>query len=456
MPMETAFDHGAADQRETTREIAEWVCGFSDGDLTPSAKTWAVHAILDWVGVTVAGAREPLSEILSAQYGETDGPCTIIAQGRRARVHDASLVNGAAGHALDYDDVNYSMHGHPTVPVAPVVMALGEEHGKTPHEVLRAFVAGYEVECAIGLMAGNEHYDNGFHVTGTMGTFGACAAACNLLGLNVEQTRYALGIAASQASGLKANFGTMTKPFHAGKAAMNGVIAAQIAARGFTAGDNAIEAAQGFVDATAPGFRATTFRANPHAPFEVEKTLFKYHASCYLTHSTIEAVAQLRDTHGIALDDLAKLTIYMPPANRRVCDIADPATGLEIKFSIRHLAIMALAGLNTADLGIYTDANAQDAAFARARAKTQIEHRELGQRCAGAVLLETQDGRTMIAETDVGVPATDVAAQWTKLEAKALANLSGVFGTSRAARIVDHVRALEQARELTPLLRELA
>ena len=169
---------------------------------------------------------KPLAEILTTQYAEDDGPCTVIATGKRARPHDAGMLNGSAGHALDYDDVNASMGGHPTAPVAPVVLALGEQLGSTGEEIIRAFIVGYEVECALGSMGGVEHYNNGFHSTGTMGTFGAAAAAANLLGLDATQTMNAFGIAATQASGIKCNFGTMTKPLHAGKAAMNGLIAA--------------------------------------------------------------------------------------------------------------------------------------------------------------------------------------------------------------------------------------
>ena len=440
----------------TTREIAAWIANFGDEDVTPTARTWAVHALLDWAGVTIAGAREPLSEMLTAEYASDAGPCTVIGQGRRARAHDAAVINGSAGHALDYDDVNYRLHGHPTVPVAPVVLALAEQHGKSAADVLRAFIAGYEVECVLGGMAGNEHYDNGFHVTGTIGTFGAAAAAANLLGLDEAKCMHAIGMAASQASGLKANFGTMTKPLHAGKAAMNGMMAAQLAARGFTAGEDLVECAQGFMDVTAPGFTPELFAPGGGQPFEVEKTLFKYHAACYLTHSTIEAVQSIRQQHGIGLDDLAKLTIYMPPPNRKVCDIPDPSSGLEIKFSIRHLAIMALDGANTADLAMYSDANANDARYASARAKSVIEHRTLGQRCAGAVSLETTDGRTMLAETDVGIPATDTAVQLGKLEHKARTIMSSSIGSERADAVIEAAKSLESAATVNPFMAALA
>lgn len=441
---------------EVTRELAQWTANFTNRDVTPSARTWAVHTLLDWVGVTVAGAREPLAEILTAQYAEEEGPCTVIATGKRARPHDAAMMNGSAGHALDYDDVNASMGGHPTAPVAPVVLALGERLGASGEDIIRAFIVGYEVECALGSMGGVEHYNNGFHSTGTMGTFGAAAAAANLLGLDAEQTMNAFGLAATQASGIKSMFGTMTKPFHAGKAAMNGLIAAEIAAKGFTAGQDAVECAQGFMAVSAPGFKARHFSAGGNAPMEVENNLFKYHASCYLTHSTIEAVSTLRAQHGIGLDDLKELKLFMPPTHKLVCDIHQPATGLEIKFSIRHLAIMALDGANTAALDTYSDENAAAAKYAEARDKIVVVEKQLSGKHAGAISIETNDGRTMVSEVDVGKPATDVDEQWRKLQHKARTIMKPVVGENRTEAIVLAVAGLPQASSLDDLMTAIA
>lgn len=439
---------------EVTRALAEWVSGFEGA--TPVARLWARHCLLDWSAVTVAGAREKLAGMLADEFGSPDGPCTLVATGLRAQPHDAALVNGATGHALDYDDVHFAMHGHPTVPVAPVVLALGEELGRSGPEVLDAFVAGYEVECAIGAMAGYGHYDKGFHATGTMGTFGAAAAAAHLLKLDAERTAHALGLAAAQAAGLKAMFGTMTKPFHAGKAAMNGMIAARLAARGFTASTTGIEAPQGFADTQAPGFRAAPVRPDPTAPFAVEGNLFKYHAACYLTHSAIEAIGTLRARHGIGLADMKALTIFAEAAIPQVCDIREPKTGLEVKFSIRHLAALALDGADTAVLDLYTDAVAADPRLGAARARVNIERRSFPSRSAAAIRLETTDGRTLVAEADVGLPATDPTAQWERLCAKARVLAASAIGDDRVAALIAAVDGLEGARDLRGLMRLLA
>jgi 2-methylcitrate dehydratase PrpD len=418
-----------------TRDLARWSSSLTHADISDTARTWARHAILDWFGVTIAGAREPLAAILAEEFaGGGNARATLVGLNNTAAVHDAALVNGAVSHALDFDDVNRHMHGHPTVPVASAVLALGEVLGSSGRDIVLAFIAGYEVECRLGDMCGDAHYDKGFHATGTFGTFGAAAGAARLMGLDAEQTAIALGIAASQASGLKLNFGTMTKPLHAGKAAANGLIAARLASRGFTARDDAIEAAQGFAATQAPGFTAHAVRPDANAPFAVEENLFKYHAACYLTHSSIEAIRELRQKHGIKLEDLEAMTLHVDPGHLKVCNIPEPASGLEVKFAIRHLTGMALDGADTAALETFSEASANDSRYTQARERIRIEPRIAPpeERHGAAVALKLKDGRTLQAEANVGIPATDLAAQEAKLVAKFRALADPVVGRDRA------------------------
>ncbi|MGE0203152.1 MAG: MmgE/PrpD family protein [Hyphomicrobiaceae bacterium] len=441
-----------------TSDLAKWVANFKTKDVSANALTWAKHAMLDVIGVTVAGAREPLSEMLLEECaGGGDAPCSIIGHPRRANLLDAVLINGATAHALDYDDVNRRMHGHPSVPTAPVALALGEVLGLGGREVLAAFIAGTEVECLLGEMAGDGHYDHGYHATGTMGTFGAAATAAQLMGLDVGRTTHALGIAASQASGLKINFGTMTKPLHAGKAAMNGLLAARIAARGFTARETAIEGAQGFISTQAPGFKPAVVRPDPSRLLGIEETLFKYHAACYLTHSTIEAIKELRQKHKIGLADMDAITLLVADGHRKVCDIPEPVSGLEIKFSIRHLACMALDGVNTASLDIYSDANAHEARYVAGRKRVTLESKPAEQdRMAARVKVRLKDGRTLEAEANVGIPAKDLGRQWEALTSKFNAIAAPILGAAKSAALVEAIAGLDTAPDLKGLTRHLA
>ena len=446
-------------EAQVTRNLANWTAGFDAKAVTPSAETWARHCLLDWFGVTIAGAKEPLADIVAEEFASgVSGPSTLIARGAKASPHDAALVNGALSHALDYDDVNSLMHGHPSAQVAAAVLAIGEALGASGRDTLNAFIAGYEVECRFGHMCGDDHYQNGFHATGTVGTFGAAAGACRLMGLDAERTARALGIAASQAAGLKINFGTMTKPFHAGKAAQNGLIAARLAARGFTAREDAIEAPQGFVATQVPGFRAAAMRPDSKAPFAVESNLFKYHAACYATHSSIEAIRELKRRHNIGADDVKAMTLTIDQGHLKVCCIPDPKTGLEIKFALQHLAGMALAGADTAALGTYSDENAIDPKYAAIRSRIKLDPRKIpgADRMGAGVAMELSDGRRVEMTFNVGIPATDVAAQEQKLVAKFHALAEPVIGRQRTRVALGHILRFEELPNLKALMEAVA
>ena len=450
----TDIDPATVTSLAPTRDLARWCAFTSAGDISPAAMTWAKHALLDWFGVTIAGAREPLVDILLEEIGEReDAPCTLIGRGTSASLFDAALINGSASHALDYDDVNWLMRGHPTVPVATAALALGEMLDASGADILAAFVVGYEVECRLGEMVGGQHYTNGYHATGTLGTFGAAAAASWLMRLDAEQTAHALGMAAAQAAGLKSMFGTMTKPFHVGKAAMNGLMAARLAARGFTAEPGAIECPQGFAATQAPGFVARPVRPDPQAPFAVEGNLFKYHAACYLTHSTIDAVRALKDRHRFAFDDVAGIAIHVAKGHRRVCDIAVPQTGLEVKFSIRHLAALAADGADTADLGLYTQQTAADPRIVALREKTTVEPCHFDDDMAAAVVLTLSDGTKLEGEANAGLSATDVSWQEERLTAKFQSLVAPLFGRQKAGEVHAAVLTIDRAACLCRLIR---
>ncbi|MDH3667972.1 MAG: MmgE/PrpD family protein [Paracoccaceae bacterium] len=431
-----------------TCEATEWIA--SGAAPTPAARIWARHALLDWLGVTIAGMDEPLVSILREEMGRP-GSCTLIGGGS-VDPHTAALINGAAGHALDYDDVVSALNGHPTAPVAPAVLALAEETKTSGAAVIDALIVGVEVEAALGAMTGGSHYEKGFHATGTLGTLGAAAGCARLLGLDAVQTSWALGIAASQAAGLKCNFGTMTKPFHVGKAAANGLLAARLAARGFTANPEAIEASAGLMWTQAPDFAPAPFRPDPAAPMHVEHLLFKYHAACYLTHAPMNAIIALRERHGLTLDDMAEMTITVSPRLRDVCNIQEPATGLEVKFSLRHTGVLALAGAQTASLDAYTDEVAHDPELVTARGQTRVAINPDRDWMTGHVAIHLTDGRVLTAEADAGQPASDTDAQWDALGTKFSALVPPVLGADRAQALIDAISGIEQMEDIGALM----
>lgn len=405
--------------------------------------------LLDWLGCALAGSREPLTEILLEEIG-FEGQASLIGRRETTSTASAALVNGAASHALDYDDTHLHMSGHPSVPVAPAVLALAEETLATGPDLIAAFVAGVETECRLGAVLGLGHYGAGFHATATLGTFGAAAACANLLGLDEEATLHAFGIAGTQAAGLKSVFGSMSKPLHAGKAAANGLFAAKLASRGFTSNTEIIEAHQGFAATHTSTFSPDALDALRDR-WLVTETLFKYHASCYLTHSPMEATISLIDEQKIGAPDVEAVTIFVPPGHLDVCGIPEPTTGLEGKFSLRATVAMTLLGDDTADPGAFTDERTTSDELVAIRDRITVDPSAdmIGTRAR--IEIRTNDGRTLTADADVGRPAKDLGPQWDKITSKFVRLATPVIGEDRAWQVHAIVEKLEEADDISVL-----
>ena len=440
----------------TTEKLAALSAGANFGDWPDSAVTVAKQCVLDLLGVTLAGMKEPLSRILLDDVAEEGGnpQATLIGREEKATCQQAALVNGAAGHALDYDDVHWAMLGHPSVPVLPAVMALGEHLGVSGEEFLNAFINGYETECRVGVGVGGHHYDKGWHGTGTIGTFGATAAAARLLGLDTDETAQAFGIAGTQAAGLKSMFGTMCKPYHAGHAAATGVTAARLAKRGFTSRSDVLETAQGFADARGDQMDSEKPFETPEDGAYVRGNLFKYHAACYLTHSSIEALRALkRDNAAVTPEAVDAVAITVDPGHLKVCNIEDPSTGLESKFSLRMTAAMALSDVETADIGVFSDEIAGRSDLVALRNRVSVQPEKLASNMEAKVAVTLKDGSSLTGAYDVGVPASDLDEQWKALTGKFHALVDPLLGDNRAGELTDACRNLEHMSDVTELMR---
>jgi 2-methylcitrate dehydratase PrpD len=433
-----------------TAALADRIAGMRLADLPAEALTVAKQCLLDWIGVALAGRGEPLVRILVDELAPADDPggVSILGHGRRARIDDAVLINGAMGHALDFDDVIMPM-GHPTVPVAPVVFALAEQRRASGAEALVAFIAGVETECRIARLLGPSHYARGWHTTATAGAFGAAAAAARLLGVEGPALTHAFGLAGTQAAGLKSCFGTMSKPLHPGKAAQNGLLAARLAARGFTSDTDILASAQGFAATQSTTADPAAAVEQRKAPWVIE-ALFKYHAACYLTHDSIEAANQLRIEERIAPEAIEAVSVKVPAGHLGVCNIQAPATGLECKFSLRMTTALALAGEDTFQESLFSDATARRADLVSLREKVTIDPTQVGRGCQVTVRLT--DGRTVSRSGDVSQPLRDLAAQQEKLERKFRHLATPALGEMGADRAVALCRALENQPDLSELV----
>ena len=404
--------------------------------LPDNVKQVAQQCVEDWYGCALAGSREPLAQILRDQFGHRSGDCSVIGSDLRLDAATAALLNGASGHALDFDDTGSQTLCHSTAPVMPAVLAVAQERGCIGTDLLTAFVVGVEVEGRIAQAMGTDHYARGWHSTATFGTFGATAAVAHLLKLDDVQFGNAMGLAASHAGGVKANFGTMTKPFHPGRAAESGVNSAYLAAAGFTANPDAVFGNQGFVMAASNGADRSAALREVEDEWLILGTLFKYHAACHLTHSVIENVTKLRAQRNV--DNLASLTVTVNPSLLDVCGIEEPKTGLEGKFSLRCTAALSLVGADTSSAQTFVDEIVCREDVQKMIRKVKVETDTALKQFQSTVVWGEIDQHTHKAFEDLAKPATDLDAQGAKIRQKfqSLVALSGA-DVAHQRQIVD-------------------
>jgi 2-methylcitrate dehydratase PrpD len=440
-----------------TLALAERSSTLGLGDIPEDVLEIARQCLLDWFAVALGGSSQEaprtLLEILDGEAGGEGGPSASVV-GHRVRLSPlaAALVNGTASHALDFDDVNLTFLGHVSVGALAAALALAEQVDAGTQQLLVAFVAGYESACRIAAALGPEPYLRGQHATGTIGTFGAAAACARLLALERPRTATALGIAASEAAGLKCSFGTMTKSLHAGRAAQSGLLAALLAGRGFTASACALEDPQGFATAAGGALGTAAALGDPPSGWHLRDNLFKHHAACFFTHSAIEGLRELCDARALPAETIERVVLHIGELEQGACAIAEPQTALEVKFSIAHLAAMALLGRPTSCIG---DEDAFDPAVIALRERVALA----GDGAAGAptrVEVVLRSGQTLTSQRDVSTPMRDLPAQRKRLGEKFTALARPVLGAVRARELLDaleHLGAGHSVRQLMALAR---
>ena len=341
-------------KRATLPALAAFVRGATP---PPAARARAATAILDTIGVTLAGAAEPAGRIVQQIIAEEGSrACTVLGTGLRATAAGAALANGTAAHALDYDDMCFVSLAHPSAPLVAAILAAGETIGASGAQLGDAYVIGFEIEARLGRLMNPRHYQRGWHCTSTLGAIGAAAAVSRLMGLGEAAAAHAIAIAASEASGLKENFGTMVKPLHAGLAARDGVLAAALARAGMTASTLAIEGPQGFLHAMdSAGDDLEREAADLGSRWEMLDTgiTVKLYPSCAATHPPLDAILSLRRRERFAADDVCTVLVEVDPITPTVLIYDWPTTGLEAKFSMAFCAAAAVidgrVGIDTFD-----------------------------------------------------------------------------------------------------------
>jgi 2-methylcitrate dehydratase PrpD len=447
-----AFD--TPDASGLTRKIAEHGIGIRFDALPQDVVSIAKCCLIDWLGVTLAGAQEEMSKILQAEAREEGAKeqASVIGGGFRTSLMQAALLNGTASHALDYDDVNLLMVGHPTVPVVPAILALSERDGGSGKDFIAAFVAGVETEVRISMLMGETHYVKGWHTTATVGTFGAAAASAHKLGLDTDACVTAFGIAATQAAGLKSSFGTMCKPLHAGKAAANGLYAALLAKRGFTSNPEILECVQGFGDTQSASFQPDKALEGLGKSFMARSILFKYHAACYGTHASIEAATAVREKHNLTPERIQKIEVRVPASYLKMCNIQNPQTDLEAKFSLRFTTAMALAGESTAKTENYSPEMCKDPTVVYLRDRITVVPEAKWEHANSEVIVSTSDGLVLRQMGDASIPEQDQERQWFRLSSKFRDLAEPVIGKDKVEAVVEKVGRLEKLDSLNEIV----
>ncbi len=449
-----AADHAAP---PVTHILAEFVAGHASGGWNASVETEAHRTILNWVGCAIGASRHATIEAALAAVKELAPSMQASLLGRSERVDMASaaLLNGISSHTFDFDDTHLRTIIHPAGPVASAALALGEHLGASGRQFIDAMVLGIDVACRVGNAIYPDHYDRGWHITGSTGMLGAAAACARLLALDVQQTTMALGIAASQPIGVREQFGTMTKSFHIGGAARAGLMAALMARHGYTASLRALEAPRGLMQTFSVKCDWNEITDQLGERFEIAFNTYKPFACGIVIHPAIDGCVQLKTKHGLRAEDIDRIDLKVHPLVLELTGKTAPRIGLEGKFSVYHACAAAII------FGQAGEHEFSDAAVARPdvialrdriKAKTDESIRE----DAVDIVATRRDGRTTHLVVEHAIGSMEHPMSDADLHAKFHGLVDPVLGTARAGQLVEQcirLSELGEMRELAALAR---
>ncbi len=422
---------------EVTRILARYVINSRYADIPEKVKHEAARSFLNWVGCAVGASRHETVERALAALAEFSGPpqATVLGRSERLDIMQAALMNGITSHTFDFDDTHLKTVIHPSGPVASAILALAEHQPVSGEDFLHAFILGVEVECRIGNAVYPEHYNVGWHITGTAGVFGAAAAAGRLLGLNEQQMVWALGIAATQSAGLREMFGTMCKPFHPGNAARNGLLAALLAQKDFTSSDQGIEAKRGFAHVLSTGFRAEEITSGLGKTFELSLNTYKPFACGIVEHPAIDGCIQLRNEHKLKAGDIESIALKSHPLVLELTGKKTPQTGLEGKFSVYHSSAVAII-YGAAGEAEYSDEVVRDPQVIALRDRVTAAVEPGVHEDQVHVTIRLKDGRILEKFVEHAIGSVDKPMSDAALETKFRAFADGILSQPEAEKLL--------------------
>ena len=443
-------DHNAP---AITRILAEFVANHPSRGWSHDVDAEAHRTFMNWLGCAIGAANHTAANAaLAAMMELAPSPqATILGRRERVDIASAALLNGITSHTFDFDDTHLKTIIHPAGPVASALLALAEKTKASGRELIDALVLGIDVSCRLGNMMYPQHYDRGWHITGSTGMLGAAAGCARLMKLSVDQTQMALGIAASQPIGLREQFGTMAKPFHPGAAARAGLTAALMAKHGFTSSKRALEAPRGFAQVVSTKFDWTEVTSDLGRRFEISFNTYKPFACGIVIHPAIDAAVQLRNDHGVQADDVERIDLRVHSLVLELTGKKTPKDGLEGKFSVYH---GVAAGLIFGEAG---EAQFDDAIVARAdliavRARIDAVVDDTINETAADVTVTLNDGRKIHVFVKNAIGSLERPMSMAQLEAKFDGLVVPVLGAEKSDALKEICWRLAKERDVSALV----
>jgi len=451
-----ASDTTARTERDAppvTRMLAAFVATHPAQGFDPAIEHEALRTLLNYLGCAIGAAHHPTAEAALAAALDL-GPsrqATLFGRSERVDMGSAALVNGIASHTFDFDDTHLKTIIHPGGPVASAALALAEHKGASGHEVIDAIVLGIDVACRVGNAIYPDHYDRGWHITGSTGMLGAAAACARLLRLDTYATTMALGIAGSQPVGVREQFGTMTKPLHPGAAARAGLFAALLAKHGYTASPRALEAPRGLLTTYSDKRDWREIEDGLGQRFEIAFNTYKPFACGVVIHPAIDGCVQLRDTHGLRGADIERIDLRVHPLVLELTGKTAPRTGLEGKFSVYHACAAGIVFGRAGEAEFSDEAVGRDDLVAlRGRVRAVVDPTIAED--AADVTITLADGRKLHTFVAHAIGSLERPLDDAALSRKFHALADAVLGAERALRLREAVSALPRAAHLQALL----
>ena len=433
----------------TTSELARFAVETSAEQIPESVLHEVKRCLINFLAVALYASRDPSLRILLDVFREEGGrrQASVIGADTRTTLQHAALANGYLGHLEDYDDTHFPTVIHPSSPTLPAALAVGERLGAGGREVLVASILGIEVCCRVGLAVHPAHYDAGWHITGTCGVFGSAISAGRLLGLDTSRMTHALGIAGTQASGLREMLGSMTKPFHAGRSAQSGVLAALLAERGFTSTTEVLEGRRGFAAVLSSRHDLEKATAGLGQDWELRNNGLKPYACGVVNHPLIDAMVALRRREGVTADAVESIGARVHPLVLELVDRRHPRTGLEGKFSFQHSIAVGLVD-GAASPSQYTDARVNDPTIMALRERiSATADPALGQDAA-VITLASKDGRSYTETVTHATGAPQNPMTDAQLEAKFRTLAGDVLAKARVDRLLASLWELDKVVDI--------